>query len=156
MRAFLLSVVCLSGLGLAVYAQQEPAQPAAAVSNVPDSIEVKVVGTLSTGVVAIGGETTGVTITSGNITWEVDFSQAPEMGKMAQELVNSKVMLEGNLERRAGVEISSKDIVIARNLVPLTMPMPAKQGEVVPPEIRKPASPILPGLQKSVELGQPE
>ncbi|MCA9070409.1 MAG: hypothetical protein KDA84_15865 [Planctomycetaceae bacterium] len=38
-----------------------------------DSISVKVIGTLKAGIVAIGGETTGTTITAKNITWELDF-----------------------------------------------------------------------------------
>ena len=40
-----------------------------------DSITVTVVGTLRTGIVAIGGETTGTTITANGVTWELDFGK---------------------------------------------------------------------------------
>ena len=43
-----------------------------------DSIDVVVRGTLRTGIMAIGGESTGTTVTARGATWELDLRGTPE------------------------------------------------------------------------------
>jgi hypothetical protein len=81
-----------------------------------DSINVMVVGTLRTGIVAIGGETTGTTITAKGVTWELDLGKNAEFRKSAEKLNGKKVVMEGSLERRRGVEIKERWIVTVTGL----------------------------------------
>lgn len=83
-----------------------------------DSITVTVVGTLRTGVVAIGGETTGTTITAKGITWELALGDDPRLRKLAQQLDGKRVVVRGSLERRKGVEVKERWIVTVRSLRP--------------------------------------
>lgn len=88
------------------------ADPAAA----DESITVTVVGTLRTSVVAIGGETTGTTVTAKGITWELDFGKDAELRAAAEKLDGKLVTVTGTLERRAGVEIKERWIVVVTSL----------------------------------------
>ena len=81
-----------------------------------DSINVTVVGTLRTGIVAIGGETTGTTITANGITWELEFGKNAAIRKSAEKLNGKKVIVKGSLERRKGVEIRQRWIVTVKGL----------------------------------------
>ena len=76
-----------------------------------DSINVTVVGTLRTGLVAIGGETTGTTITAKGITWELDFGKNSALHDTAEQFNRKRVTVRGSLERRKGVEIRERWIV---------------------------------------------
>jgi hypothetical protein len=81
-----------------------------------ESIMVKVKGTLKTGIVAIGGETTGTTITAKGITWELDLAGNAALRNMAEKLDGKKAIIEGRLERRKGVEIPERWIVTVSSL----------------------------------------
>lgn len=81
-----------------------------------ESVTVTVVGTLRTGVVAIGGETTGATITANRITWELDFGKDAELRAAAEKLDGKRVTVTGTLERRTAVEIKERWIVVVTNL----------------------------------------
>lgn len=98
--------------GHAVPAVDEDSSPA----KVADSIKVTVVGTLRTGLVAIGGETTGTTITSNGVTWELDFGKQAEMRDQAEKLDGNQVVVTGTLQRRAGVEVAERWIVTVSKL----------------------------------------
>jgi hypothetical protein len=76
-----------------------------------DSIAVTVRGTLHAGRVAIGGETTGYTITARGVTWELDFGADERLRQRAETLDGKKVRITGSLEARAGVEIKTRSIV---------------------------------------------
>lgn len=76
-----------------------------------ESITVTVVGKLRTGIVAIGGETTGTTITSKGVTWELDLGNKGEFREAAEKFNGQTVIVQGSLERRAGVEIKERWIV---------------------------------------------
>ncbi len=91
---------------------------AAAVAAEPakESISVDVVGTLKTGIVAIGAETTGATITANGVTWEVDTGDNAELRETAAKLNGKVVKLSGTLERRKGVEISERWIVHVKSV----------------------------------------
>lgn len=102
-----------------------------AAQQVEDKITVRVVGTLQTGVVAIGGETTGTTITAKNITWELEFGQHERLQRRAEELNGKKVVVEGSLEQKAGVEIAQRWIVTVTDLRPASAPAEERrQGAV--------------------------
>ena len=80
------------------------------------SIAVKVVGKLRTGVVGIGGETTGITITANRVTWELDLGKNADLRTAAEKLDGKMVIVEGTLERRAAVERKERWIVTVRTL----------------------------------------
>lgn len=84
-----------------------------------ESIQVTVAGTLRTGIVAIGAETTGTTITARNITWELDFGKNEKLRAESQKYNNEQVMVTGLLELRRGVEIKERWIVIVTSLKPV-------------------------------------
>jgi hypothetical protein len=81
-----------------------------------DSIEVVVRGTLRTGMMAIGGETTGTTVNAKGATWELDFSGKPELAARAESLTGRRVVVTGSLEVRAGVERRQRWIVSVKTL----------------------------------------
>src|SRR6188474_166727 len=81
-----------------------------------ESITVTVVGTLRTGIVAIGGETTGTTITAKGIRWELDFGKNPELRAAAEKLDGKPVTVSGTLERQTGVEIKERWVVTVASL----------------------------------------
>lgn len=76
-----------------------------------ESITVTVTGTIRTGVVAIGGETSGVTIKSKGATFELDFGKNAALRQAAEKLDGKTVIVEGTLECRPGVEIKERWIV---------------------------------------------
>ncbi len=86
-----------------------------------DSITVEVVGTLRTGVMAVGGETTGTTVTANNITWELDLNANPGAKKLAPQLDGQKVKVKGTYSRRRGVEVPFREIITVTALKPLTV-----------------------------------
>lgn len=78
-------------------------------NEVSDSVTVEIVGTLRTGIMAIGGESTGTIISAGNITWELQLNA--DQLKKAETLNQSKVRVRGVLTKKAGVEIAERWIV---------------------------------------------
>ena len=97
--------ILLSGVCLLVFASF--------VSNsaAEESIQVTVTGTLRTGIVAIGAETTGETIKAKDITWELDFGKKDDLKAAAEKLNGQQVTVTGTLERRPGVEVKERWIV---------------------------------------------
>ena len=81
-------------------------------------IHVEVRGLLQTGVVAIGGETTGVTITARGATWELDLGNDEKLQKAAEKLDGTRVDVTGDLEVREGVEVRQRWIVSVGTLEP--------------------------------------
>ena len=88
----------------------------ASATKAVDSIQVTVVGTLKTGILAIGGETTGSTITAGKVTWELDFGKDEKLRAAAEKLNGQAVKVTGTLEKRAGVEVNERWIVTVSSL----------------------------------------
>jgi len=76
-----------------------------------DSIHVEVRGTLETGIVAIGGETTGTVIRAGKVTWELDLKGDPKLTALAEKLNKQKVVVSGKYYKKPGVEIAERHIV---------------------------------------------
>ncbi|MFO0870493.1 MAG: hypothetical protein U0935_16320 [Pirellulales bacterium] len=86
--------------------------------TIDDTIAADVVGTLRTGMVAIGGETTGVTITTLGRTWELDFRQHPEWRAAAEKLDGRPVRVRGKLVRCPGIEVKERWILTVREWQP--------------------------------------
>jgi hypothetical protein len=87
-------------------------------SSPSDYIKVEVCGTLRAGMMAIGGETTGVVINAKGVTWELDLRQAPGAMARAQSLDGRKVVVKGTLEVKPGVERRERAVVTVTSLEP--------------------------------------
>jgi hypothetical protein len=88
---------------------------AAVFAEKDDYIKVDVRGTIATGVVAIGGETTGVTITANKTTLELSIKD-PKLKKLAEELNGKKGIATGTLQFKTGTEIKKRYIVEVTDL----------------------------------------
>jgi len=77
-------------------------------------IDVTVMGTLKMGVMAIGAETTGVTITAGAVTWELDLEG--NQHEIASKLNGRKAIVSGQLRNEGGVEVKTRFIVTVRSI----------------------------------------
>ena len=113
---------------------------------VAESITVTVVGTLKTGIVAIGAETTGATITANGITWEVDTGDSEELRQAAAKLSDKQVRLSGTLERRKGVEVKERWIVHVKSLQAVEA---FKKGAAAPQAIPQPGFEVTPDKKDS-------
>ena len=80
-----------------------------------DYVKIEIHGTIRTGVVAVGGETTGVTITVDKTTFELEIKD-PELKKLAEKLNGKKATVEGAFEIRPGVEIKERRVVVVKKL----------------------------------------
>ena len=110
-----------------------PVPPAAKGKQVTaESIEVAVVGRVQSGVVAIGGETTGTTITANNITWELDLQGDEQLLEAVNNLGNSLARVTGKLTKKQGVEIRQRWIISVDRIVPLKESGPAGDGALRP------------------------
>src|SRR3954471_22147313 len=78
----LVAVCSLLVTSFARAADPKPDQP----KDVSGSIEVDMLGTVHTGIMAIGAETTGTTISALGFTWELDFGGDKGMIKTAEGL----------------------------------------------------------------------
>jgi hypothetical protein len=73
---------------------------------------VTVTGKLMTGIMAIGGETTGTIITIPKQgTYELDIRGNKELQKAAADLKGKQVKVTGTLAIRAGVEVRQRRII---------------------------------------------
>lgn len=79
-----------------------------------DYIDVTMRGTLRVGVMAIGAETTGVTLTAGTVTWELDLDDRQR--EIAGRLDGRRAIVSGELGNARGVEIRSRYIVKVRSI----------------------------------------
>jgi len=79
-------------------------------------IQVEIKGKLETGIVAIGGETTGYAIRAKGASWELDFANNQELRKLADTLGGKTVIVKGSLEIRKGVEIKHRQVVTVSSL----------------------------------------
>ena len=79
-------------------------------------VQVAVSGKLEHGIMAIGGETTGTTITANGITWELQLGANEEFRKTAEEKNGKMVQITGELTRKMGVERGARFIVIVESI----------------------------------------
>jgi len=87
-------------------------------SSPGDYIKVEVCGTLRAGIMAIGGETTGVVINATGVTWELDLRPVPSATARAESLDGRRVVVKGTLEVKRGVERRERAIVTVTSLEP--------------------------------------
>ena len=92
--------------------------PAPAAAPAGDYVKVEVRGTLRTGMMAIGGETTGTVIRARGATWELDLGRLPEGRERAESLDGRTVLVKGSLEVRRGVERRERTVVTVTSLEP--------------------------------------
>lgn len=109
-KTFAVSLLALLFAGMVTNPVVVAAKPS------PEYIKVEVKGKLTAGVFAIGGETTGTTITAKGVTWELDFGKNAELRASARKLNGKKVIVQGQLTRRVGVEIRQRFIVTVTSL----------------------------------------
>jgi hypothetical protein len=83
-----------------------------------DYIKVEIRGTLRTGIMAIGGETTGTVVTARGANWDLDLTRIPDGRKRAESLDGRPVLVKGSLEIRPGVERRERAIVTVTSLEP--------------------------------------
>ncbi len=74
-------------------------------------VHVQIKGKMETGIMAIGGETTGTVISAGNINWELDCSKNKDAQAALEKLNGKVVYVSGKLELKGGVEIRQRWIV---------------------------------------------
>jgi hypothetical protein len=104
---------CLTAVALAIAC----AAPTAAADKDDDAyIKVDIKGTLETGIIAIGGETTGVVIHVKNVTWELDFGDNADLKKLADQLNKKTALVTGTYTEMKGVEIPVRRIVKVSSL----------------------------------------
>lgn len=77
---------------------------------------VELTGTLRTGIVAVGGETTGIIIETKDGKYELDFGKDKELRQKAEKLNGKAVTVAGTLEIRKGVEVKERKIVAVARL----------------------------------------
>ena len=86
-----------------------------------EHVEVSYEGILSTGVVAIGGETTGVTLkTEKDGVFQLDLGKDEHLKKSAEELNGKKVRVTGDYKPRPGVEVKERRIILVKTLQAVT------------------------------------
>jgi len=80
----------------------------------PKKVEVK--GTLRTGVVAIGGETTGTVIDTKAGRYELELGKDKALRAKARRLDGTPVVVAGTLEVRKGIEVRQRKIITVTSL----------------------------------------
>jgi hypothetical protein len=78
--------------------------------------KVEMKGTLRTGIVAIGGETTGTIIETKEGRFELDLGKDKELRQKAEKLNGKMVVATGTLVIKKGVEIKERRIVTVASL----------------------------------------
>lgn len=108
---FLLSVLSVSSFELRAVER--------AANKDDEAATIKVVGKLSTEVVAIGGETTGTVITTDPpklVKWQVEFPKNSELKQLAEKLKGRRVSAEGTEVPRKGVEVKDLRVILVTKL----------------------------------------
>ena len=96
-----------------------------------ESVTVEIVGRVRTGVVSIGGETTGTLIAANGIVWELDLQGNKQMRESVRGMGNKPVRVKGSLKKRSGVEIRERWIVTVDSLSKIgSTPLNAKMRDV--------------------------
>lgn len=85
--------------------------------DLEDYIRVEVRGKLNSQVMAIGGETTGVTISAKGVTWELELDNDQGLRRQAKQLHGKTVVVKGDLTLKKGVEIRERWIVNVKSLI---------------------------------------
>lgn len=74
-------------------------------------------GTLSLGIFAIGGETTGVLLrTKTRGTWELDLTNDEALLKLARQLDGGRVVVVGTSRSFPGIEVERRQVIIVKSI----------------------------------------
>jgi hypothetical protein len=79
-------------------------------------VKVEVKGKLQTGIMAPGGETTGVIVQTDTLTLELDLGKSKDLKATADKLKNQVVVATGTLTMRKGVAVKTRLIVTVTDL----------------------------------------
>jgi hypothetical protein len=100
-------------LGIALALILRLSLTAADEKGVPGSFE----GLLRTGVFAVGGETTGVVLTTRNgEQYELDLGKNPDLRKRAEALNGKAVVVVGECRIVEGIEVKQRRIIVVTKL----------------------------------------
>lgn len=96
-------VVCLltAAAACVVAAEPKPVKP----------MDVEITGRLETGIVAIGGETTGIVVRTKEGSWELDLGDDADLKRRCEQLNQKQVRVTGKSRIVAGVEVPERRIV---------------------------------------------
>jgi hypothetical protein len=78
--------------------------------------KVEIKGIMQTNMAAIGGETTGVVIQAGDLSWELDLGDNKALQELAERLNGKTVLIKGTLMRIKGIERGERDVVVVESL----------------------------------------
>jgi len=105
------SLAILAALPLAILISAQASGQDKPAPKAGEFIRVEVQGRLQTGIMTIGGETTGTTITANGVTWELDLGRSAELQTKAGQLNGKQALVRGELTRREGIEVKERWIV---------------------------------------------
>ncbi len=101
----------LARMSLLVAALMLTVVPVAADNDNHQYIKVEIRGILETGVIAIGGETTGTVINANGVTWELDFGDNKNFHDLKKRLHRKEALVTGTYKKIKSVEIRERNIV---------------------------------------------
>lgn len=84
------------------------------------SMEVEMAGIIRTGVMAIGGESTGTNISALGFIWELDLGGNKDFEVLAKQWDGKELVVKGTVTVKEGVERGRRVIVVVKKLLPLT------------------------------------
>jgi hypothetical protein len=108
---FVVAGTRMAGPGFGYALEKVSREGVKTVNGKPISSLIKVQGTLSTGIMASGGETTGMILTTEGGTWELDFRDNKKLRELADKWNGKTLVVTGVPERREGVEIKERHII---------------------------------------------
>ena len=79
-------------------------------------VKVEIKGIIQTQIMAIGGETTGVIIKAGDLSWELDLGTNKQLHELAERLHGKTALVRGTLKRISGIERGERDVVVVESL----------------------------------------
>jgi hypothetical protein len=79
-------------------------------------VKVEIKGIIQTQIMAIGGETTGVIIKAGDLSWDLDLGTNRQLHELAERLHGKTVLVRGTLKRVSGIERGERDVVVVESL----------------------------------------
>jgi hypothetical protein len=79
-------------------------------------VKVEIKGIIQTQVIAIGGETTGVIMKAGDLSWDLDLGTNRQLHELAERLHGKTALVRGTLKRVSGIERGERDVVVVESL----------------------------------------
>lgn len=124
----------VSNLEIKEDGQWVPAKLPLADLSVGKAVEVRVRGILTDGIIAIGGETTGTTISFGKTTWELNLQNEKTLRRNAGILNGRPVVVSGLVRTQKGIEVATRTILTVESIVS-GLPNPVPPKNIVPEKI---------------------